>query len=121
MAATLSGASSADCFLAHNFEGYAASGLTRNEIKDDKLTGQEFRIVIDGPDSLVEPSDLECSAFTSKMLICLTEGSESLIVETWLIDVDTATVIFTQTRSNMPIAELNGSKLHRGYLIRPCD
>lgn len=111
----------AACYIAGNFDGIIASGIDDFEIAEDGFGDRTFTLLITENHAAVSPTDLECQTAATNLIICVGASGTSAVLETWHIDIDTATVVYTQTRGGSSIPEFNGSKLFTGNLIRPCD
>lgn len=106
--------SQAACHIASNLEGVAALSLSGFEINDDRVSGS-FQLFIEGENASITPSDLFCRALTETLVMCV-GGGEYAVLESWALYPSAGKILYTQTRTDFPIAELNGSKLFVGSL-----
>jgi hypothetical protein len=110
----------AECWVVSGLKGYGSNAADKYGIHEDGLSGQKFKIIINGNKSSVTGS--ECISFkevTPQLIVGVYKsGGYKGTVESWGIDIENRKVFYTQTKSGYTI--FDGAKMFIGDLDGKC-
>ena len=111
---------SADCYEVGDLRGYQTSKSRNYEFVATGMSGQEFKINIDGPRSFAAPQGMETRSEINKVAIScsFTEGFRGFH-EVWSLDLERNVVIFSKHRSGSDYG-LDGAMVLTGKILGRC-
>jgi hypothetical protein len=115
-----SGAAFAECYEVTNFTGvHADSDYDYSLNSVDLWNIPTKKIVLDGLNSNVDGEDRDCNQVAEYMLMCMSQSSGQVIINTWAIDILKKKAVNTWIVSGRSTKE--GSRIMVGDIVGLCD
>ncbi len=108
-----------ECWQVGNMKGMSARMSDNLEISADGFSGQSFDLVFDRDNSrLGGHSDMACSQYGQRTLVCLDAYPSKFVMETWTVDIAAGMALHTKLRDGYGM--LDGANLFVGEILGAC-
>ncbi|MBX9637996.1 hypothetical protein [Nitrosomonas sp.] len=109
----------AECYVVGEFKGQSIRQNENFMFAADSMTDQKFMIDIDGKNSKVTPTDMNCTQIGRNTVVCVDSEPETSAIVTWSMYPDRKIAMYTKTINGY--GNFSGGSLFKGQILGQCS